>query len=338
MKLPRRKFLHLAAGAAALPVVSRIARAQAYPTRPVRIIVGFAAGGPADIVARLIAQWLSERLGQPFIIENRPGGGGNIGTEAVAKASPDGYTLLLVIETNAINATLYNRLNFDFIRAIAPVASISRFPLVMVVNPSVPAKTVPEFIAYAKANPDRINMASGGIGTSPHVAGELFKMMTGVDLVHVPYRGAAPAVADLLAGQVQVYFSNMASSIEHIRAGKLHPLAVTTATRSDALPDVPIMGEFVPGHEASIWFGVGALEGHASRDRRQAQHGDQRGPRRPQNQGAAWLASFGCSSAGLSWLEDDKVRVSKDGWMLEAKIKNVRRVGDPIRYCLVREC
>jgi tripartite-type tricarboxylate transporter receptor subunit TctC len=258
MKLPRRQFLHLAAGAAALPTLSGVAGAQGYPARPVRIIVGFAAGGTADIIARLMGQWLSERLGQPFIIENRPGGGTNIATEAVAKASPDGYTLLLVIETSAINATLYNRLNFDFIRDIAPVASISRFPLVMVVNPSVPAKTVPEFIAYAKANPGKINFGSGGIGTSPHVAGELFKMMTGVDLVHVPYRGAAPAVADLLAGQVQVYFSNMASSIEHIRAGKLRPLAVTTATRSDALPDVPTMGEFVPGHEASSWAGVGA--------------------------------------------------------------------------------
>ena len=258
MKLPRRNFLHLAAGAAALPVVSRIARAQTYPTRPVRIIIGFAAGGPADIVARLIAQWLSERLGQPFVIENRPGAGTNIATEAVVNAPADGYTLLLVHAANAINATLYDKLNFNFIRDIVPVASLMRAPTVLEVNPSVPAKTVPEFIAYAKANPGKLIMASGGIGAPSHVFGELFKFMTGVNLVHVPYRGAAPAVTDLLAGQVQVFFDPMPNSMGYIRAGKLRPLAITTATRSEALPDVPTVSEFVPGYEASFWFGVGA--------------------------------------------------------------------------------
>jgi tripartite-type tricarboxylate transporter receptor subunit TctC len=258
MKLPRRKFLHLAAGAGALPAVSRIARAQAYPTRPVRIVAPFAAGGPADILARLIGQWLSERLGQPFVIENRPGAAGNIGTEAVVKSPPDGYTLLMVGSFNSINATLYDKLNFNFIRDIAPVAAITRQPLVMAVHPSVPAKTVPEFIAHAQANPGKINMVSGGIGTMPHVAGELFKTMTGVDMNHVPYRGAAPALTDLLAGQVQVYFAQTIASIEYIRAGKLRPLAVTTATRSEALPDIPTVGEFVPGYEASDWIGVGA--------------------------------------------------------------------------------
>jgi len=258
MKLPRRKFLHLAAGAAALPVLARIARAQAYPSRPVRIIVAFAAGGPADIIARLVGQWLSERLGQPFVVENRPGGGSNIGTEAVVRAPPDGYTLLLAGTPNTINATLYDRLNFDFLRDIASVAAIIRQPLVMAVHPSVPAKTVPEFIAHAKANPGKINMASGGIGTTPHVGGELFQMMTGVRMIHVPYRGAAPALTDLLAGQVQVYFANTVASIEYIRASKLRPLAVTTATRSEALPDIPTVGEFVPGYEASSWQGVDA--------------------------------------------------------------------------------
>jgi tripartite-type tricarboxylate transporter receptor subunit TctC len=218
----------------------------------VRIILGFAAGGGADITARLIGQWLSERLGQQFLIDNRPGGGGNIGTEAVARASPDGYTLLMAGAYNAINATFYDKLNFNFIRDIAPVAAIIRQPLVMAVHPSVPAKTVPEFIAHAKANPGKINMASGGNGTTPHVAGELFKMMTGVNLVHVPYRGGGPALTDLIAGQVQVYF------IEYIRAGRLRPLAVATATRSDALPDLPTVAEFVPGYETSLWLGLGA--------------------------------------------------------------------------------
>src|SRR5262245_52346312 len=258
MKLPRRQFLYLAAGAAALPAVSRSAWAEIYPSRPVRMVAPFAAGGGADILARLIGQWLSERLGQPFVIENRPGAASNIGTEAVVKSSPDGYTLLLAGSPNTIHATLYDKLNFNFIRDIAPVAGIVRFPFVMAVHPSVPAKTVPEFIAYAKANPGKINMASGGIGATPHVAGELFQMMTGVRMIHVPYRGAAPALTDLLAGQVQVYFANTVASIEYIRAGKLRPLAVTTATRSEALPDIPTVGEFVPGYEASGWSGIGS--------------------------------------------------------------------------------
>jgi len=257
MKLPRPRFLHLAAGAAALPALSRIARAQTYPSRPVRWVVPFPPGGVTDIVARLISQWLSERLGQPFVIENRPGAGGNIGAEAVVKAAPDGYTLYLSSSPNAISATLYDNLNFNFIRDIAPVASISISPLVMEVNPSVPAKTVPEFVAYAKANSGKLNMASNGNGTTSHLAGELFKMMTGINMLHVPYRGAAPALTDLIGGQVQVMFDVMASSIEHIRAGKLRALAVTTATRSEALPDVPNVGEFLPGFEASAWQGVG---------------------------------------------------------------------------------
>jgi tripartite-type tricarboxylate transporter receptor subunit TctC len=258
MNLPRRRFLHLAAGAAALPAVSRVARAQAYPTRPVRIVVGLAPGGTNDIVARLMGQWLSERLGQPFVIDNRPGAASNIATEAVARAAADGYTLLLSSVNNAISATLYERLNFNFIRDITAVAGILRTPNVMVVNPSVPAKSVPEFIAYAKANPGKLNMASPGNGTSLHVVGELFKMMTGVNMVHVPYRGGAPALTDLLGGQVQVYFTGTVSSIEYIKTGRLRALAVTTATRSEALPDVPTVSEFVPGYEASGWFGVGA--------------------------------------------------------------------------------
>jgi tripartite-type tricarboxylate transporter receptor subunit TctC len=258
MKLPRRQFLHLVAGAAALPVVSRFAWAQAYPSRPVKIIVSFAAGGPTDILARLTAQWLSERLGQQFVVENRPGGGGNIGTEAVVRASPDGYTLLMAGGNNAINATLYDKLNFNFIRDIAPVATIIRAPQILVVNPSVPAKSVPEFIAYAKANPGKIHMASGGTGTPPHLAGELFKMMAGVDLIHVPYRGNGPAFNDLIGGQVQVMFPSPVGLLEYIQAGKLRALAVTTATRSEALADLPTVGDFVPGYEASGWFGVGA--------------------------------------------------------------------------------
>ena len=258
MKLPRRKFLALAAGTAALPAASRIAWAQAYPSQPVRWVVGFAAGGNADILTRPIGQWLSERLGQPFIVENRPGAGSNIATEAVVRASPDGYTLLWITSANAINATLYDKLNFNFIRDIAPVATVSRNVHVMVVNPSVPAKTVPEFVAYAKANPGKINMASGGNGSTPHMAGELFKMMAGIDMLHVPYRGSAPALTDLLGGQVQVYFSQTIASIEYIRAGKLRALAVTTTTRSDLLPDIPTLGEFLPGFEASTWVGVGA--------------------------------------------------------------------------------
>jgi tripartite-type tricarboxylate transporter receptor subunit TctC len=241
-----------------LPAVSRVARAQAYPTRPVRIIVGQAAGSGSDTAARLIGQWLSERLGQQFIIENRPGAAGNIATEAVVRAPPDGHTLLLVNAGNAINATLYDKLNFNFIRDIAPVAGIFRVPQVMEVNPSVPVKTVSEFIAYAKANPGKVNMASAGIGSAHHVAGELFKFMTGVDMVHVPYRGTTPALTDLLAGQAQVMFDVTPSSTPHIRAGKLRALAVTTATRADVLPEIPIMGDFVPGYEASAWLGFGA--------------------------------------------------------------------------------
>ena len=261
MKLPRRRFLQLGAGAAALPAVSRIARAQAYPARPVRIIVGFPAGSGVDIVARLVGQWLAERVGQPFIIENRPGAGGNIATEAVVRAAPDGQTLLWIGSPNAINATLYEKLNFDFLRDIAPVASINCEPSAMVVNTSFPVKSVPEFIAYAKANAGKINMASAGNGTVSHVAGELFKMMAGVDMVHVPYRGGPPALTDLLGGQVQVMFVTTSASIEHIKAGKLRPLAVTTAARSEALPDIPTVGEFVPGYEGSNCFGLGAPRG-----------------------------------------------------------------------------
>jgi tripartite-type tricarboxylate transporter receptor subunit TctC len=258
MKLPRRKFLHLAAGAAALPLVSRIARAQAYPTRPVRMVVPFTPGGVADILARLIGQRLSERLGQPIVIENRPGGGTNIATEAVVRATPDGYTLLLVSPPNTINATLFEKLNFNFIRDIAPVASIMRTPGVMEVNPAFPAKTVPEFIAYAKANPGKITLATAGIGGFGHVSGELFKMMAGVDMVAVHYRSAPPALTDLIGGQVQVTFDAVASSVEHIKAGTLRALAVTTAMRSEVLPDVPTVGDFLPGYESSLMNGIGA--------------------------------------------------------------------------------
>ena len=258
MKLPRRTFLRLAAAANGLPAISRVAGAQTYPTRPVRIIVGFPAGGPTDIVARLIAQWLSERLGQQFVIENRAGAASNIGTEAALKAPPDGYTLLQVTSTNAVNVTFYENLNFNFASDIAPVAGIIRVPFVMELNPSVPASTVPEFIAYAKANPGKINMASGGTGTSVHVAGELFKMMAGVNLVHVPYHGSAPALTDMISGQVQVMFDVLTSSLQHIRSGALRALAVTTATRSKALPNLPTVGDFLPGYEASAWYGVAA--------------------------------------------------------------------------------
>ena len=257
MQAPRRQFLQLSAGAAAL-AVSRFAWAQAYPSRPVRLIVPFPPGGGAEISARLIGQWLSERLGQPFIIDNRPGAGTNIGTEAVVRAPPDGHTLLLVNAANAINATLYDKLSFNFIRDIAPVGGIMRVPSVMVVHPSLSAKSVPELIAYAKANPGKLSMASGGIGSGSHVAGELFKMMAGVDMVHVPYRGVAPALTDLLGGQVQVMAASSAASIEYIRSSKLRALAVTGPTRTDMLPDIPSVGEFLPGYEASGWFGVGA--------------------------------------------------------------------------------
>jgi tripartite-type tricarboxylate transporter receptor subunit TctC len=258
MRLARRHFLRLAAGAAALPVGSVAAKAQSYPVRPVRVIVPFAAGGGVDITARLIGQGLSERLGQQFVVENRPGAGGNIATEMVVRAPADGYTLLMVGSYNAINTTLYDKLGFDFIRDVAPVTGVLRGPYVLVVNPSVPAETLPEFITYTKANPQKLNMASPGIGTGPHLAGELFKMMTGVDMVHVPYRGIAPALNDLLGGQVQVSFASAPASIGHIKAGKLRPLAVTSAARLDKLPNVPTVGQFVPGYEASTWYGIGA--------------------------------------------------------------------------------
>ena len=256
MKLPRRSFLHLAAGAVALPALWRTARAQSYPIRPVRFVVGFPASNASDIVARLMAQSLSDRLGQQFVVENRPGAGSNIGTEMVVRAAPDGYTLLLVVPSSVINATLYPNLNYNFIRDVAPVGSIGDSTFVMVVNPAVPAKTVPEFIAYAKANPGKINMASAGNGTATHVFGELFKIMVGVDLVHVPYRGSF--LPDLLGGQVRVVFGPIAQSVELIRTGKLRALAVTTASRSAALPDIPTVGDFVSGYDASAWYGVGA--------------------------------------------------------------------------------
>lgn len=258
MLLARRRFLRLATAMAALPLNSRPAPAQPYPSRPVRIIVGFAAGGPVDVVARLLAQWLSERLGQQFVVENRPGSGGNLATEAVVGAPADGYTLLMVSASNTVNTTLYEKLRFNFTRDTAPVASIMRAPNVMVVAPSFPAQTVLDFIAYAKANPGKLNMGSAGNGTSQHVAGELFKMMTGIDMVHVPYRGAAPALIDLFAGSVHVMFGTTPASIEYIRTGKLRPLAVTTAKRWSGLPEVPPIGDFVPGYEASGWFGISA--------------------------------------------------------------------------------
>ena len=258
MKLQRRQFFHLAAGSAALSALSHVARAQAYPTRPVRIIVGFAAGGASEIIARLMGQWLSERLGQQFIVDNRPGAGGNVGAEAVTRAPADGYTLHVFGQEAAINATLYDKLNFNFIRDIAPIATIALEPGVMVLNPSVPAKTVPEFIAYANNNPGKINMASGGIGTLSHVLGEQFKLATGVKMVHVPYRGGGPAATDLIAGQVQVEFASTSPTIGYIRAGTLRALAVTTATRWEGLPDIPTVGDFVPGYEATFWRGIGA--------------------------------------------------------------------------------
>jgi tripartite-type tricarboxylate transporter receptor subunit TctC len=257
MKLPRRAFLHLAAGVAALPAVSRAARAQAYPSRPVRIIAPFPAGSTTDIVARLMGQWLSERLGQPFLVENRTGAGGNTAAEAVVRSPPDGYTLLLVAAANAINVALYEKLNFNFIRDIAPVGRVVATRFVLVVNPSLPARTVPEFIAYAKANPGKLNMASSGIGSLSHLAGELLNMMSGIDMRHVPYRGSPPALTDLVGGQVQVCFGALSESLEHVRADKLRALAMSNSTRWEALPDIPTVGEFVPGYEASGWLGVG---------------------------------------------------------------------------------
>ncbi|MFZ2067300.1 MAG: tripartite tricarboxylate transporter substrate binding protein [Xanthobacteraceae bacterium] len=261
MTLHRRHVLQLAAGAVALPAVSRVAWAQTYPSKPVRIIVGFGAGGAPDILARLVGQWLSERLGQPFVVENRVGASGNLATETVVKAPADGDTLLLTSLSNAVNASLYSKLNFDFTKDIAPVAGISRDPNVVVVNPSFPAKTLPEFIAYAKANPGKINMASPGIGTSPHMAGELFNYMAGIKMTHVAYRASPPAITDLLAGQVQVYFSPISAGVSYIKSGKLRALAVTTATRADAFPDVPPVGDFVPGYDVSAWYGMGAPKG-----------------------------------------------------------------------------
>src|SRR5215203_856085 len=263
MKLPRRQFLQLAAGAAVLPAVSQIAKAQTYPTRPVRLIVGYPAGGSADITARLTAQWLSERLGQPVIVENRPGAATNLATEAVVRAPADGYTLLLVAPANAINATLYekDKLSFNFLQDIVPVAGIIRFPNVVVVNPSLPIKTIPELIAYAKANPGKLNMASSGNGSTIHMSGELFKMLTGINMVHVPYRGGAPALTDLIAGQVQVMFDNIPTCAEHVKSGKLRGLAVTSTTRSEVLPDLPTVADFLPGYEASAWYGLAAPKG-----------------------------------------------------------------------------
>src|ERR1700704_2933039 len=256
MKLPRRRFLHLAAGAAALPSVSRFAWAQAYPSRPVRLVIGYPPGGSADITARLTGQWLSERLGQPVVIESRPGAATNLATEAVVRAPPDGYTLLLVAPANAINATLYDKLNFNFLRDIVPVSGIIRFPNVVVVNPSLPIKTIPELIAYAKANPGTLNMASSGNGSTIHMSGELFKMLTGINMVHVPYRGGAPALTDLIAGQVQVMFDNIPTCAEHVKSGKLRGLAVTSTIRSEVLPDLPVLADFLPGYEASAWYGI----------------------------------------------------------------------------------
>jgi tripartite-type tricarboxylate transporter receptor subunit TctC len=261
MKFPRRQFLHLAAGAALLPAVSRTAKAQSYPARPVRLIIGYTPGGSADLTARLMGQWLSERLGQSFVIENRPGGGTNIATEAALRAAPDGYSLLLVAPANAINATLYSKLNFNFLQEMTPIAGIIRFPNVVVVNPEVPVKTIPELIAYAKANPGKLNMASSGNGSTIHMSGELFKMLTGIEMLHVPYRGGAPALTDLLSGQVQVMFDNIPTCAEHVKSGKLRGLAVTSTARSEVLPDLPTVADFLPGYEASAWYGLAAPKG-----------------------------------------------------------------------------
>lgn len=261
MKLSRRRLLQLASGAIALPASSRLARAQAWPNRPVRLVIGYTPGGSADLTARLMGQWLSEKLGQSFVIENRPGGGTNIATEAVLRSAPDGYTLLLVAPANAINATLYDKLNFNFIKEVEPVAGLIRFPNVVVVHPSLPVKTIPELIEYAKANPGKLNMASSGNGSTIQMSGELFKMLTGINMVHVPYRGGAPALTDLIAGQVQVMFDNLPTCAEHVKSGKLRGLAVTSAARSEVLPDLPTVADFLPGYEASAWYGIGAPKG-----------------------------------------------------------------------------
>src|SRR5215203_4848785 len=258
MKFPRRQFLHLAGGGALLPALSKFASAQTYPARPIRLVIGYTPGGSADLTARLMGQWLSERLGQSFVVENRPGGGTNIATESVLRAPPDGYTLLLAAPANAINATLYDKLNFNFLRDVEPVAGLIRFPNVVVVNPAVPVKTIPELIAYAKANPGKLNMASSGNGSTIHMSGELFKMLTGIDMVHVPYRGGAPALTDLIAGQVHVMFDNIPTCAEHVKTGKLRGLAVTSTTRSEVLPDLPTVADFLPGYEASAWYGIAA--------------------------------------------------------------------------------
>ena len=280
MKLSRRSLLHLSAGAVALPALSRRARAQTYPARPIRLIIGYTPGGSADITARLTGQWLSERLGQSVIVESRPGGGTNIATEAVVRAPPDGYTLLLVAPANAINATLYDKLNFDFLRDIAPVSGIIRFPNVVDVNPSLPIKSIPELIAYAKTNPGKLNMASSGNGSTIHMSGELFKMMAGINMVHVPYRGGAPALTDLIAGQVHVMFDNIPTSAEHVRSGRLRGLAVTGTARSHVLPELPTVADFLPGYEASAWYGLGAPQEYVRRGHRQAQRRGERDPRR----------------------------------------------------------
>ena len=260
-KFQRRQFLQLAAGAAALPLASGSASAQAYPSRPVRLVIGYTPGGSADLTARLMGQWLSEKLGQSFVIENRPGGGTNIATEQALRATPDGYTLLLVAPANAINATLYEKLPFDFLKEMEPIAGIIRFPNVVVVHPSLPIKTIPELIAYAKANPGKLNMASSGNGSTIHMSGELFKMITGINMVHVPYRGGAPALTDMLSGQMQVMFDNIPTCAEHVKSGKLRGLAVTSTVRSEVLPDLPLVADFLPGYEASAWYGLAAPKG-----------------------------------------------------------------------------
>jgi len=299
MKLPRRSLLHLTAGAAVLSALSRMAIAETYPARPVRIIVPFGSAGATDIVARVLGHWLSERLGQQFIVDNRPGAGSNIGTEAVVRSAPDGYTLLLVGPPAAINASLYEKLSFNFMRDIAPIAAIVRFPNVMVVNPSVPATTVPELIAYAKANPGKINFVSTGIGSSPHVNGELFKMMAGIEMIHVPYRSAAAAMTDLLSGQMQLYLGTAAATIGYIKGGSLRALAVTTAARAQALPDIPTVGESVAGYEASAAYGLGAPSSTPVEIIAMLNKENQRGARRCQDAGAACRAGRRCAS-GLS--------------------------------------
>src|SRR3954465_1680921 len=258
MNFPRRQLLKLAVGATALPAFTQLLKAENYPTRPIRLVIGYTPGGSADLTARLMGQWLSDRLGQTFVVENRPGGGTNIATEAVVRAPPDGYSVLLAAPANAINASLYDKLNFNFLRDTEPVAGIIRFPHVVVVNPSVPVKTIPELIAYAKANPGKLNMASSGNGSTIHMSGELFKMLTGTDMVHVPYRGGAPALTDLIAGQVHVMFDNIPTCAEHVKSGKLRGLAVTSTTRSQVLPDLPTVADFLPGYEASAWYGIAA--------------------------------------------------------------------------------